>query len=348
MSHRLNRSRIGVGLFVAGATLALTAIPAAAQSVEDFYKANNLTVVVGSGAGGGYDAYTRVLARTMPKYVPGNPKMVVQNMPGASGIKALNHIYAVAAHDGTIFSAAANTMPLDPLFDGPASKFDPFKLTWIGSIGKQVNVCVSWAAGPFKTLDDMFKREMKVSATGNTGWRALLPRMFNNIAGSKLKVIQGYETTASMLAVERGEVDGICTTYETLAATQSDWIDNHRIIFLAQFGAKPIAGLEKVPNGLDRIKNPEDLKAFKLITLQEEFGRPYVAPPDLPADRREALRTAFDKTMKDPDFLDESKKTGMLIDPLTGAEIDAMLKDAYAAPKDIVARGKEILDRAAQ
>lgn len=341
-SNAVFRSLVIAGLLTFGAH------SATADSVEDFYKANPVTIVVGSGAGGGYDTYTRVLARTMPKYIPGNPKVVVQNMPGASGIKALNHIYAVAPHDGTVFSAAANTMPLDPLFGGPASKFDPFKLTWIGSIGKQVNVCVSWAAGSFKTLDDMFQREMKVSATGNTGWRALLPRMYNNIAGSKLKVILGYETTASMLAVERGEVDGICTTYETLAATQADWIEHKRIIFLAQFGARPIAGLENVPNGLDRIKNPDDLKAFKLITLQEEFGRPYVAPPGLPADRLKALRTAFDKTMKDTDFLSEAKKTGMLVDPLTGQEIDAMLKKAYAAPKDIVARGKEILDRAAQ
>jgi tripartite-type tricarboxylate transporter receptor subunit TctC len=336
------------GSLVISSLAMLGAHSATADSVEDFYKANPVNIIVGSGAGGGYDTYTRVLAHTMPKYIPGNPKVVVQNMPGASGIKALNHIYAVAPHDGTVFSAAANTMPLDPLFGGPASKFDPFKLTWIGSIGKQVNVCVSWAAGSFKTLDDMFQREMKVSATGNTGWRALLPRMYNNIAGSKLKVILGYETTASMLAVERGEVDGICTTYETLAATQADWIQHKRIIFLAQFGAKPIAGLENVPDGLDRIKNPDDLKAFKLITLQEEFGRPYVAPPDIPAERLKALRAAFDKTMQDPDFLSEAKKTGMLVDPLAGEEIESMLKEAYAAPKEIVARGKEILDRAAE
>jgi tripartite-type tricarboxylate transporter receptor subunit TctC len=343
-----SRSNAVFGSLAIVSLFMLSAHAATADSVEDFYKANPVNIVVGSGAGGGYDAYTRVLARTMPKYIPGNPKVVVQNMPGASGIKALNHIYAVAPHDGTVFSAAANTMPLDPLFGGPASKFDPFKLTWIGSIGKQVNVCVSWAAGSFKTLDDMFEREMKVSATGNTGWRAILPRMYDNIAGSKLKVILGYETTASMLAVERGEVDGICTTYETLTATQADWIDHKRIIFLAQFGAKPIAGLENVPNGLERVKNPDDLKAVHLILLQQEFGRPYVGPPEIPAERLMALRNAFDKTMKDPDFLSEAKKTGMLIDPLTGEEIDALLKEAYAAPNDIVTRGKEILDRATQ
>jgi tripartite-type tricarboxylate transporter receptor subunit TctC len=338
---------LSIGLASLGIAAAFAA-PASAESVEAFYKANAVTIVVGSGAGGGYDTYTRVLARTIPKYIPGHPRIVVQNMPGASGIKALNHIYAQAPRDGSVFSAAANTMPLDPLFGGPASKFDPFKLNWIGSIGKQVNVCVAWAAGPFKSLDDAIAREMKVSATGNTGWRAMLPRMYNALAGTKFKVIQGYETTASMLAVERGEVDGTCTTYETLAATQADWIQHKKVRFLAQFGATPIAGLEDVPNGLDRIKNPLDLKAFKLITLQEEFGRPYVAPPEIPAERREALRTAFDRTMKDAGFLAEAKKTGMMVEPMTGAEIDAVLKEAYAAPKNIVERGKEILDRASK
>jgi tripartite-type tricarboxylate transporter receptor subunit TctC len=338
--------RVGFASLVTAAVA--FAAPATAQSIEAFYKANNLIIVVGSGAGGGYDTYTRVLARTMAKYVPGQPKTIVQNVPGASGIKALNHIYAQAPRDGSVFSAAANTMPLDPLFDGPASKFDPFKLTWIGSIGKQVNVCIAWADGPFKSIDDMFEREMKVSATGNTGWRALLPRMFNALAGSKLKVILGYETTASMLAVERGEVDGICTTYETLAATQADWIQHQKVRFLAQFGAEPIAGLEDVPNGIDRIKNTDDYKAFKLITLQQEFGRPYVGPPEMPTDRRDALRTAFDKTMKDLEFLSDAKKTGMLVDPMTGGRIDAVLKEAYAAPTDIVARSKEILDRASK
>jgi tripartite-type tricarboxylate transporter receptor subunit TctC len=246
-----------------------------------------------------------------------------------------------------MLSATYNTVPLDPLFDGPASRFDPFKLNWIGSIDKQINVCVAWNARPFKTLDDAMRQQMNLSSSGATGWRTLLPRMLNNLAGTKFQVIMGYEATASFLAVERGEVDGACTTYETLEATEPEWLAQHKITFLAQFGRQPLPELPDVPMGLERITDPDDLAAVRLVLLQQEFGRPYVAPPGLPPDRLAALRQGFAETMKDPDYIQESKKAGMNINPMTGAEIDAVLKEAYAAPRPTVERAKTILDRAA-
>jgi tripartite-type tricarboxylate transporter receptor subunit TctC len=330
------------------AALLLTGTVATAQSVEQFYKASNLTMTVGSGAGGGYDVYTRVMVRTLPKYIPGNPKIIVQNMPGAAGIKALNHIYAIAPKDGSVIDATYNTLPLDPLFGGEGGKYDSQKLSWIGSIGKQVNVCIAWNGSSFKSFDDTFQREMTLASSGAAGWRSILPRMMNNIAGTKFKVIDGYETSGMIPAVERGEVDGMCTTYETLQATAANWLENKRITFLAQFGAKPIAGMEKVPMGLERIKNPDDLKAVKLVLLQQEFGRPYVAPPALPPDRLKALRDGFNATMKDKTFLEDAKKAGLNVEPLAGEEMEVLIKQAYVAPKDLIQRANEILARASK
>jgi tripartite-type tricarboxylate transporter receptor subunit TctC len=320
----------------------------AQQSVASFYKATNLTITVGSGAGGGYDVYTRVLARTLPNHIPGNPKIIVQNMPGAAGIKALNHIYKIAPKDGSVIDSTYNTLPLDPLFNGKGASYDALKLNWIGSIGKQVNVCIAWGGSSFKTFDDVFQREMVLASSGAAGWRSILPRMMNAIAGTKFKVIDGYETSGMIPAVERGEVDGMCTTYETLQATAADWLNNKRITFLAQFGQKPIPDLTGVPMGLERIKDPADLEAVKLVLFQQEFGRPYVAPPDVPADRLQALRSGFDETMTDPAFLADAKQTGLNVEPTTGAAMEALIKQAYAAPKETIARGRAILDRASK
>ena len=332
----------------AAVILVSAASGASAQSVESFYKSTNLTITVGSGAGGGYDVYTRVLARSLSKHIPGNPKIIVQNMPGAAGIKAINHIYAIAPKDGSVIDSTYNTLPLDPLFSGQNANYDALKLTWIGSIGKQVNVCIAWNGSSFKKYDDVFEREMVLASSGAAGWRSILPRMMNAIAGTKFKVIDGYETNGMIPAVERGEVDGMCTTYETLQATAANWLQDKKITFLAQFGLKPIPDLKDVPMGLERIKNPDDLKAVKLVLFQQEFGRPYVAPPALPADRLKALRDGFNATMKDPVFLEDAKKTGLNVDPLTGQDMEALIKQAYAAPQDVIARGKEILDRASK
>jgi tripartite-type tricarboxylate transporter receptor subunit TctC len=333
---------------IAAAALALATPGASAQGVESFYKGANVTIIVGSGAGGGYDVYTRVLARSYGKHLPGQPHIIVQNMPGAAGIKALNHLYSIAPKDGSVFESTYNTLPLDPLFGGQGEKYDPRKLAWVGSIDKQVNVCLAWGKSSFKTFDDVYERQMTLASSGAAGWRSILPRMMNNLTGSKFKVIDGYETSGMIPAVEKGEVDGMCTTYETMQATAADWINNKRVTFLAQFGEKPIPDLAGVTMGLERIKNPDDLKAVRLVLLQQEYGRPYVAPPDLPPARLKALQTAFDETMTDPTFVADAKKTGMGIDLLTGQRMADIIAGAYEAPKETIARANEILARASR
>ncbi len=332
--------------WIVGVTASLGVVMSWTAQAQDFYANKQINFIVASGAGGGYDGNARVLARHLANHIAGQPRIVVQNMPGASGIQATNHLYTVAERDGTVIGATANTMPLDPLLGGPASRFDPRQLGWIGSIGKQINVCIAWAANNFDKFQDAQQREMKVSATGATGWRALMPRILNSVADAKFRVITGYATTESMLAVERGEVDGICTTYETLTSSQQQWLTDKKVTFLAQFGFEPIPAIKDVPMGLAFVKDPADLEAIRLIFLQQETGRPIVAPPGIPKERLSILRSAFDATMKDPAFLEEAAKAQLDISPLTGAAIDDMLTKAYATQPQVVERAKVILARA--
>jgi tripartite-type tricarboxylate transporter receptor subunit TctC len=334
--------------FVAVATIAGLSIAVSTAQAQDFYANRQINLIVASGAGGGYDVNARVLARTLPNHIPGQPKIVVQNMSGASGIQGTNHLYTIADRDGTVIGAIANTMPLDPLFGGPAARFDPRQLGWIGSIGKQINVCIAWTSNDFVKFEDVQQREMKVSATGATGWRSMMPRMLNAVAGTKFKVINGYGTTESMLAVERGEVDGICSTYETLSASQPGWLKDKKVRFLAQFGFEPIPAIKDVPMGLKFVKDSADLDAIRLIFLQQETGRPIVAPPNVPKDRLEVLRRAFEATMKDPAFLADAEKAQLDVNPLFGAAIEDMLAKAYASPPALVERAKVILARASE
>ncbi len=320
---------------------------ASAQTAAEFYKGRQLTLIVSSGPGGGYDTYSRMLARFIGKHFPGGePRIVIQNMPGADGITALNYVYNVSARDGSVIADTYSTMPFYNLLDGRNAKFDPLKLHWLGSISKAISVCIAWETSNFKTIEDTMERSMRLSGTGVGGWRVTLPRLYNLIAGSKFEVITGYATPNDYLAIERGEVDGSCTTYDTLRATKMNWIEGKKIRFLAQFGFGPTQGLEGVPMGLDKVKNPEDRRAMELILSQQETGRPYVTPPDVPADRVQYLREAFDATMKDPDFIDAARKASLWFEPLTSAQIDALIKKAYASPPELVAHAKSLLERA--
>jgi tripartite-type tricarboxylate transporter receptor subunit TctC len=345
MEHRIirNFSRSTAGAMV----LALSVASACAQDVEEFYKKRTMTLIVSSDVGGGFDTYSRTLARHITRHIPGMPKIVVQNMPGAGSLTALNYLSNIASRDGSVFSDADSTMPFYKLLEGENSKFDPFQLNWIGSISKQVAVCVAWHASSFKTLDDAMQRPMRLSGTANAGWRVTLPRLYNIVAGAKFDVISGYSATQIFLAMERGEVDGACATYDTLLATKSDWLRQGKLTILAQFTVQPAAGLETVPLALDRIKDPDDRAAMELILSQQLTGRPYVAPPHVPTARLQALRTAFDETMKDSDFLADARRMNLMIDPLTSEQMRSLLDRAYATRPETVARAKALSAQAA-
>ena len=220
---------------IAGAmTLALCSAPAAAQPVDEFYKNRTITLIVSSDVGGGFDTYSRTLARHITRHIPGTPNIVVQNMPGAGSLTALNYLSNIAPRDGSVLSDA-DTMPFYRLLEGANSRFDPFKLNWIGSISRQIGVCIAWHGSSFKTLDDALTRPMRLAGAGVAGWRVILPRLYNIVAGAKFEVITGYTATQAFLAMERGETDGACVTYDTLLATKPDWLEQHKLTILAQF-----------------------------------------------------------------------------------------------------------------
>ena len=184
-----------IGIWAALTGLTTVASPASADAIADFYKGKSITVIVSSGAGGGYDTYSRALARHMFRHIPGEPRMVPQNMPGAGSLTAVNYVYNVAAKDGTVIGDSDSNMPFYTLFEGQNTKFDPYKLNWLGSIANQLSVCVAWSESSFKTLDDAMTRPMRVSGTGAQSWRVTLPKLYNNVAGSRFNVIPGYSST---------------------------------------------------------------------------------------------------------------------------------------------------------
>jgi tripartite-type tricarboxylate transporter receptor subunit TctC len=345
MGDGMRRTRIRFLGLLAGAALALSGARASADAVAEFYKPRTMTLIVSSGAGGGYDTYSRTLARHITRHIPGEPRMVVQNMPGAGSLTAVNYVYNVAAKDGTVIGDSDSTMPFYTLFEGQNTKFDPYKLNWLGSIANQLSVCVAWHTSPFKTLDDAMSRPMRVSGTGAQSWRVTLPRLYNQVAGSQFEVIPGYSSSEVFLALERGEADGTCPTYDTLQATKHDWLAQKKLVFLAQFGLAPASGLEGVPLALDRIRDPMDKEAMTLILSQQLTGRPYMAPPGVPTERVAALRAAFEATMKDPQFLADAEKTHLWLDPLPWGQMHALLDRAYGAPPEVIARAKGLMKR---
>ena len=340
---RFGRGNFAKLVFAVAAAVVWSA-PAAAQSVADFYKGANVTMLIGSGAGGGYDTYSRVLARHMGRHIPGEPHIVPKNMPGGGSIKATNFLYNVAPKDGLVFAAIFNTIPLLPLVGTAGVKFDVRRLGWLGSIGKHQNICATWHASPIKTFEQAKTRQVVVAATGASGNAAVYPTIFNEVLGTKFKVVTGYKASEARLAVTRGEADGICgMSYQTLLASDPAWIRDRRITILAQIGLEPHPALPGVPMALDMMKNEADRNVLTFLMVPQEMGRPYVAPPDLPAARIAALRSAFMATMKDPAFIADAEKVRMKIEPIDHAAMDALVARLYAMPQETVARARKLL-----
>lgn len=334
--------RIGMSI----AALALAATQASAQTPEEFYRGRTVTLVIPSGAGPSYDIYGRLLARHLTRHIPGEPHILVQNMPGAGGIKAANYLAAMAPRDGSVVSTTYSTMPLYPLFDGQGATFNSLKLNWLGSIARELSACIAWHTTSFRTLDDVIAHEMRLSASGIGGWRVISAGMLNLLAGAKFRVITGYAPNEVLFAIERGEVDGACTTYDTLQSSQFEWLANKKVRFIAQFGEEPEPGLEGATMVRERITDPLDGKSFALIMSQQQYGRPFAAPPGVPADRVRALRDAFNATMNDPDFRAEAQQGHIWVDPLTGEQMGELIKSAYASAPNVIERAKVILAQA--
>ena len=325
-------------VIIAAAVLG-SCVVARAETVEEFYRKTPLSVYVGSGAGGGFDEIARVFTPHLARHLPGSPTVVVKNMPGAGGLLNVNFMYNAAPRDGSAIAAPFNTVFMLPIFGDPAAKFDSRKFTWLGSLDKQTATCLVWHTVDVNSIEDAKKREVLTGATGTNATPAIFPNVLNALLGTKFKVISGYSTNEVRLAMERGETQGVCgLAWQTYKAIAPQWIAEKKLKILAQLGLAKHKELPDVPLALDMFTNAADKKVFELVVLPQEFGRPFMAPPDLPADRAAALKLAFDKALVDPAFLADAKKIRLDIDPMTGDEIKAMLESAYAAPRDQIER----------
>jgi tripartite-type tricarboxylate transporter receptor subunit TctC len=337
-------------LFLALLAISLPSSLACAQSVEEFYKGRQINLIIGGGAGGGYDVYYRALSRHLGKHIPGNPTFVAKNQPGAGGLAAASAIYTTADKDGGTIGAFANNVTMDPLFGAAGARYDALKLNWIGSIGKLQNVCATWHESPIKTIKQAQEREVVVGAAGATSNTALMPRVLNAVLGTRFRVVAGYDPGAGLtLSIERREVEGICgLSWSTMKASRPHWIKNKLLNVIVQLGMEKLPDLPTVPAALDLVNDPHKKRVLTLILMRQETGRPVAAPPGVPADRVAALRRAFDATMKDPAFIAEAAKLQLEIEPMTGPAIHKMLAEAFASPKQIVAEAGELLKPPAQ
>jgi tripartite-type tricarboxylate transporter receptor subunit TctC len=337
--------------FVAAPALALalagglSSDKAQAQSVEDIYKGKQISLLVGSGAGGGYDAYARVLARHLGKYIPGNPSIVTKNMPAAGGMAAANTLFNQSDRDGLTLAAHTNGIAMDPLFGNTSAKFDGRQFNWIGSIGKLQNVCVIWHEHPIKTFAQAQKMEFTAAGAGATSNTVIVPKILNSLLGAKIKVIAGYEPgQGDAIAIENREVDGSCgLAWSTIKASRSSWIKEKKVTVLVQMAMEKLPDLPDVPSALEFVQG-DNRKTLELILMRQEMGRPIAAPPGVPKERILALRRAFDRAMLDPAFLAEGQQAQLDIDPLTGEQIDELLAKAYSAPAPIVQKAASLLN----
>ena len=323
---------------------------ALAQPAEDFYRGKQVSLLVGSGAGGGYDAYARAFARHASKHIPGNPSFVVKNLPAAGGMQAANTLYSASGSDGLTLAAHTNGIAMDPLFGNPAAKFDGRNFNWLGSIGKLQNVCALWHLNPVKTIEQARVTQTTVAGAGATSNTVIVPKIINALLGTKFKVIAGYEPgQGDAIAMEAGEVDGVCgLAWSTIKASRYSWIKDKKINVLVQMEMEKLPDLPDVPSALDLVTDPAAKKVLELILIRQEMGRPFAAPPGVPADRVAMLRRGFEATMKDADFLAEAARAQMEVEPLTGAQIDVLLATAYGAPGDIVQRAASLIEGGSQ
>ena len=323
----------------------LAVLGADAATAQDYYAGKRLIILINYAAGGPADIEGRVVARHIGKHLPGTPTVVPQNMTGAGGLVAANHIYNVAPKDGTVFGIFNRSTVLDPLFGSPEAKFDAQKFFWVGSMGPEVSVCISWASSPFKKWEDLLGREFIAAATSFSADTGVYPTMFNTVLGTKMKVITGYRGGPEMsLAIEKGEAHGRCGwSWTAVKSTKPEWLTNKSINILLQAGLKKSVDLPGVPLVIDLAKTDRQRQILNLAFAPQQIAWPFVAPPGLPADRQQMLRKAFDAALRDPELLAEAKKLKLDIDPMRGAEVEKVVAALYRTPADVVAQVRAIM-----
>jgi tripartite-type tricarboxylate transporter receptor subunit TctC len=327
---------------------ALTFMAAAAghaQSPAEFYKGKTVELYVGYSVGGGYDLYARMLARYMGKHIPGNPTVVPKNMAGAGSLLLANWLYNVGPKDGTAFGIIGRGTGFDPLLGNEKAKFDGPKFTWLGSMNDEVSICVAWNTSGITKFEDVLTKELVVGGTGASADTDQFPKITNGVLGTKFKVVTGYPGGNEVgLAMERGEVQGRCGwSWSSVKSTHMKWYQEKKFTVLLQLALKKHPDLPDVPLVVDLAKNDEQRKILRLIFARQVMGRPFLAPPNVPQDRAQALRKAFLATLNDKEFLDNAEKAKMEINPVSGEEVETLMKEAYATPAAVAKKAAELL-----
>ncbi len=340
------RSRVSLLILPVLALMASTLLLAAsalAETVEEFYRGHSITMVIGYSSGGGYDIFARTLARHLGKHIPGQPSIIPQNRDGAGSLRAALYLYNVAPRDGSVIGTFSRSMAIAPLLTG--AQFDGTKFTWLGSITNDVSVCITWHTSPIKTWNDMLAKPFSAGGEGAGSDPDIFALLYKNVFGAPIKLISGYPGTSNiMLAMESGEVDGLCgISWSTIKSRRAEWIKSKKINVPIQAALKKDPDLQSVPLVTELARNQEQRQILNLILASQAMARPFAAPPDIPEDRRKALVDAFDATMRDPDFLADADKMKLDVNPVNAATIEAILADLYRTPKDVVAKAAKAI-----
>jgi tripartite-type tricarboxylate transporter receptor subunit TctC len=336
---------VGAVLAAGAPLIGWLALPATAA---DFYAGKTIELEVGADVGGGYDIYARTLARHLGQHIPGNPTIVVKNMPGAGSGRTAIFISNVAPKDGGTLGALMPGAIIGPLLDDKTeTQFDPTKVIYIGSADAGTRVCATYQSSKIKTFEDARSQKTILGATAAGGATRDYGYLLNHTAGAKFDVVAGYKGTADItLAMERGEVDGTCGwDWSSVKSQKPDWLRDHKLNILVQVGLDPNPELTKlgVPELWKYMNNDDDRRVTELVVSQQIFQRSYIAPPGTPADQINTLRTAFDATMMDPQFLADADTVRIAITPLSGAKVQDIVQKLYATPKATIERARQVI-----
>jgi len=344
--YKAARSAIAAAAIALGA-FALPANAQTTQSVEQFYKGRQIDLIIYTANNSAYDLYGRLLIAHMGRFIPGNPTFVPKNMVGAGGLTASRYLYTVAPKDGSVIGTVGRGLAFDPILGRNELGLDFLKFNWIGSMNRESTVALAWNEPrvKVKTFEDLQKMELLVPGTGAGADSELIPVALNFLAGTKFKIVKGYKNTGSAaMAVEGGELEGIAYwSWSALRSSHMHWITDNKIHMLFHTGDRVHPEIPQVRLIRDLVTEPTKKAALDFILAREILGRPFLAPPDVPADRVKALRDAFDATLVDKEFLIDAERRRVEINLVTGAEVDQLLKTSAAAPKAVIDAVKEAL-----
>src|SRR5215470_3058372 len=324
--------------------LLLGAPPALAQTPAEFFKGRQITLLVGFGPGGEEDLWSRVVARHLATHIPGQPNVVPQHAPGSGGLLVANRLYNTAAKDGTVLGMINRGIAFEPLLGGQGAQFDALKINYLGSPGRDTTVCAARKDAAVQSMQDLYSRELAVGGTGSGADTAIYPEFLAALLGMKFKLVKGYQGSNQIqLAMERGEVQGICLSYDSLS--RGNLARSGGLNVLLQAALAPDPRIKDVPMVIDAARSADDRKALELFFARAAMGRPFVAPPGVPADRLAALGTAFDAAIADPAFLEDASKLNLNVVPVSAREMTEIVSNAYKTPPDVVRRTIRALGR---